>query len=277
MPKVRSHGIDLYYEMHGSGDPLLLIMGISAPGSVWTKHAACWAQHFTCITVDNRGVGKSDAPVGPYTTAQMADDYAGLLLALNINKVRVVGVSMGSAIAQQLALRHPDKIESMVLLCPWARCDTMTKAVFQHIINCKRFLDAETFSLFIQLLIFAKPTWDDPASAQQLAEDRKNAGSDGQVQSLCGIEGQAQACINHDVLDQLHKVQIPVLVLGGKEDIFSPPWMTEEVAAAISGAEIYMYEKSGHAFHWERLADFNNRVLNWLLAHPKTYRTSLGS
>src|SRR6202453_3106721 len=107
MPFVESNGIKLYYEEHGTGDPLLLLMGITARGAVWQKHADEWSKEFRCIVPDNRGVGLSDKPAGVYSTEQMADDSAGLLSALGIESARVVGCSMGSTIAPQLALRHP--------------------------------------------------------------------------------------------------------------------------------------------------------------------------
>ncbi|MFH5834429.1 alpha/beta fold hydrolase, partial [Halalkalibaculum sp. DA384] len=107
MPYAETNGIQLYYEQRGSGEPVILIMGITAPGQVWEDHASFWEQEFRCIQVDNRGVGRSEKPEGPYTMGQMADDYAGLMDHLNISKAAVVGVSMGSPIAQQLALRHP--------------------------------------------------------------------------------------------------------------------------------------------------------------------------
>jgi pimeloyl-ACP methyl ester carboxylesterase len=130
MPFVETNGINLYYEERGAGEPLLLIMGITAPGSVWEKHTDDWQRHFRCILGDNRGVGRTDKPAGPYSTAQMADDYAGLIEKLGLKNVRVVGVSMGSTIAQQLALRHSDKVQSLVLMCPWARCDRTAEAIF---------------------------------------------------------------------------------------------------------------------------------------------------
>src|SRR4051812_27831134 len=160
MPVIHTNGIDLYYEDRGSGDPLLLIMGITATGAVWEKHVDYWQNYFRCIIADNRGVGLTDKPDGHYTTEQMADDYAGLLDTLKIEKVKVVGCSMGSTIAQQLALRHPEKVKSLVLMCPWARCDNTARAIFQHMADCKRNLSPSEFSLFIQLLIYSKASWD---------------------------------------------------------------------------------------------------------------------
>lgn len=156
MPFINTNGIRLFYEERGAGDPVLLIMGITATSAVWEKHVAIWAQDFRCIMPDNRGVGLSEVPPAPYTSAQMADDLAGLLDALQIAKARVVGCSMGSIVAQQLAIRYPDKVASMVLMCPWARCDAMAAAIFEHIINCKARFTSEEFSLYIQLLIFSK-------------------------------------------------------------------------------------------------------------------------
>ena len=264
MPIVKTNGIDFYYEERGSGDPLLLIMGITAPGAAWEKHVAEWEKHFRCILVDNRGVGKSDKPPGPYTTAEMADDCVGLLEALQLEKVRVVGCSMGSTIAQQLAIRHPEKVRSMVLMCPWARCDNTAKAIFQHMVNCKARLIPEEFSLYIHLLIYSKRSWDDEETNNNLKEDRKSAALDPAPQPLVGLEGQAAACISHHVLTELGSLNVPALVIGGEEDIFTPPWMAHEVADSIANAELHLYKESGHAFHWENLEDFNPRVREWL-------------
>lgn len=188
MPTINTNGINLYYEERGSGDPLLLIMGITASGSVWEKHAAYWEKDFRCITVDNRGVGLSDKPPGPYTTAQMADDYAGLLEALQIREVRVVGCSMGSAIAQQLTIHYPERVRSLVLMCPWARCDNTTQAIFQHMMNCKARLRPEEFNLFIQLLIYSKYSWDNKTMFNELEEGRKHAAVEPLPQPLHGLE-----------------------------------------------------------------------------------------
>jgi pimeloyl-ACP methyl ester carboxylesterase len=267
MPTIQTNGIELYYEVQGAGKPLLLIMGITAAGSVWEKHASYWDKAFKCVIADNRGVGQSSIPEGSYTTAQMADDYAGLLDALKIDNVAVVGCSMGSTIAQQLAIRYPEKVSSLVLMCPWARCDNTAKGIFQHIIDCKTSLSPEQFMLYIQLLIFSKSSWDNEVSFAEMEDGRMQAAIDPQPQPLQGLKGQAAACINHNVLSQLPQIKQPVLVIGGKEDIFTPVWMAEEVAGAIPNAELHLYEGAGHAFHWERIEDFNPRIKKWIMEH----------
>jgi len=253
----------MYFEERGSGDPLLLIMGITAPGAVWEKHASYWEPHFRCIITDNRGVGLSDKPEGPYTTAQMSDDYAELLDALNIQKAKVVGVSMGSTIAQQLALRHPDKVGSMVLMCPWARCDRKGEAIFKHMMHAKR-LRPEEFANFVQLLIYHKSSFDNDEVYEDLLKSQSADAVNPFPQPLHGLEAQAHACISHNVLAELPKVQHSCLVIGGEEDMFVPEWMVREVAEALPNSSLHLYPNAGHAFHWEEIGDFNPRVLKWL-------------
>lgn len=263
MPHVETNGIKLYYEEVGSGPPLVCIMGITGPGSVWSNHTALWQRHFRCLLVDNRGVGQSDMPPGPYSSAMMADDYAGLMDALQIDRARVIGCSMGSAIAQQLAIRHPQRVESLVLMCPWARCDRYARDVFEHLRVAKAKLTAAEFVRYIQLLIFTKPYWDSDAGYQTLLEGRLLATEDPSPQPLHALEAQADACVTHDVLGDLGRIGCRTLVIGGKDDIFTPRWMAEEVAAGIPNCELHLYADAGHAFHWEQIGDFNARIVQW--------------
>jgi pimeloyl-ACP methyl ester carboxylesterase len=264
MPSVSSNGVNIHYEVRGSGEPLLLIMGITAPGSVWEKHVAAWEGDFSCILVDNRGVGQSDIPPGPYTSLQMAEDCVAVLDHLGLAAAHVAGVSMGSIIAQQIAIHYPTKVKSLVLMCPWARCDHMAKTIFEHMVTCKQKFTAAEFSRYIQLLIFSKSTWDNNYSS--MVEDQQKALLDPNPQTLEGLQGQAAACIGHNALDHLPSISCPTLVLGGTADQFTPQWMTEEVASSIPGSELVLYPGAGHAFHWECLEEFNATVLKWLLS-----------
>jgi pimeloyl-ACP methyl ester carboxylesterase len=132
-------------------------------------------------------------------------------------------------------------------------------------VDCKTRFRPEEFSRFIQQLIFSKASWDNAEIYAGMLKDRKNAAFDTNPQPLIGLEGQAAACIEHSVLDQLPQLKLPTLVVGGAEDEFTPQWMTEEVASSIQGSDLHIYPKSGHAFHWENLEDFNTRVRDWLL------------
>lgn len=267
MPHVETNGIQMYYEERGSGDPLILIMGITAPGAFWEAHASYWEQNYRCIMVDNRGIGRTHKPEGDYSSAMMADDYAGLMDALGIESAKVVGVSMGSIIAQQLCLRHPQKVKSTVLMCPWARCDAYAKSIFEHMKVCFARLTPAEFMEWVQLLIFTKPFWDNAEAYPTLLEGREAASTNPDPQPLHGLHGQAAACTSHNVVDQLGNISQPCLVIGGKDDIFTPMWMAEEVSSSIPNCDTYFYDDAGHAFHFEYPDDFNARVLEWLNAH----------
>ena len=188
MPYVDTNGIKMYYEESGSGDPVIMIMGVTAHGAVWEAHAEDWSQHFRCIMPDNRGVGQSDKPEGEYTAAMMADDYAGLMDELGIEKARIVGVSMGSIIAQELALRHPDKVQSTVLMCSWVKCDRYATAIFNHMIDCKSRLRPEQFMNWVQTLIFTKPFWDNDDCHQGLLDGLNDAANNPNPQPVHGLE-----------------------------------------------------------------------------------------
>ncbi|MBT8037122.1 MAG: alpha/beta hydrolase [Verrucomicrobiae bacterium] len=264
-----TNGFNMHYEVLGdrANEPVICIMGITAPGNVWEAHVEAWSSQFYCITPDNRGVGLSDKPAGDYTSAMMANDYANLMDGLGIEKAHIVGCSMGSIIAQQLVLRHPQKVKSLVLMCSWARCDDYAKSVFEHMKQCKAHLAPTAFMEWIQLLIFHKRSWDDPEFYASLLEGRQAAAEDPNPQPLHGLHGQAAACINHNTLDQLKTITAPTLVIGGEGDTFTPRWMAEEIHAEMPNSMIHLYPESGHAFHWENLDDFNQRVIDFVKAN----------
>jgi pimeloyl-ACP methyl ester carboxylesterase len=262
MPIVRANGIHINYEERGEGEPLILIMGLGADGAVWELHAQAYEQHFRCILMDNRGAGLSDKPAGPYTTGMMADDTAGLMDALGIETARVAGVSMGGAIAQNLALRHPEKVQSMVLVSTWARCDTYTKIVFEHFKKMRAVSAPGDFMELLQLWIFAadhtEAHLDDLLLAQQDARENPNP------MPQHTFDAQCDACITHDTVDKLDTIQIPTLITVGDADIFTPYHFSKAIHDKIVDSELFVLERVGHAHHWEKLVEFNNKTTAFL-------------
>ena len=115
MPVVRTNSIDLYYEVQGAGTPLVLLAGLGYPGWQWHRMAPLLAQRCQVFTLDNRGVGRSDKPAGPYTASLLAADTVGLLDALGIEQAAIMGHSMGGFIAQALALEYPQRVSKLIL------------------------------------------------------------------------------------------------------------------------------------------------------------------
>lgn len=268
---IESNGIRLAYEERGSGEPLVLIMGLGADGQVWEKHAQAYAKRFTCFLVDNRGTGQSDKPVGPYSTAQMADDYAGLIQGLGLGKVRVAGISMGGAIAQQLALRHSDLVRSLVLVCTWAKCDEFARGIFRHFAAARASMAPSDFIELLQLWIWAPSHWQ--TNASDLGQDRAAAavaavtGLDSEWMPKHAFEAQCEACIEHDTTGQVHKITVPTLLTVGTNDIFTPMRFSEYLRDRIAGSELKVFPGGGHVHHWEALEEFNTLTTQWLLEH----------
>jgi len=117
MSFVENQGAKIYWDEKGSGEPLLLIMGLSYPSYMWHRTRPLLAKRFRTIALDNRGVGQSDVPPGPYSIALMASDAAAVLDAAGVQGAHVFGVSMGGMIAQEFALQYPDRVFSLILGC----------------------------------------------------------------------------------------------------------------------------------------------------------------
>jgi pimeloyl-ACP methyl ester carboxylesterase len=259
--KVEVEGCPISYRVVGAGSPLLLIMGLGADGSVWQQHVESYARRFRCIIVDNRGVGRSGAPEGPYSTSQMADDCAAVVRAATNSPVAVVGLSMGGAIAQELALRHSSLVNGLVLVSAWARCDGYLSEVFDHLSATHGALDPQTFSRLLQLLI-----WSPPYVSEHLEELQATRYELGPAVPQSAFAAQCTACKNHEALSRLGLLKIPTLITAGADDVFTVPENAEQLHRAIPGSELEIIA-GGHAHHWEQLELFNDLTLSWLDRH----------
>lgn len=130
MPFARVRDIEVYYEFHGDGTPLVMINGLSADHSTWGCQIPAYSQKFRCLIFDNRGVGQTSKPVGPYTCRQFADDTAALMSTLGLTRDHLVGASMGGAIAQEFAINYPEKVISLPSYCSWAKSDNYLANLF---------------------------------------------------------------------------------------------------------------------------------------------------
>ena len=261
MPDVTANGIAIHYEERGKGDPLVLIMGLGADGSLWEDHVAAFETHFRCILMDNRGAGGSDKPDGPYTTKTMADDTAGLMDALGIDDARVAGISMGSGIAQELALNYPGKVRSMVLVSSWAQCDLYTKALLEHFAKMRAIAEPADFVQLLQLWIFTAGHYE--ANCEDLRQGQLDA-ADGYM-PLHAFQAQCEACSTHDTLDRLGRIKAPALLTVGDADIFTPLRFSEAMHERMPNSELFVLPGLGHGHHWEDLERFNSKATDFLL------------
>ena len=257
-----SNGTKIFYQVRGEGEPLVLLMGFGADGNVWEKHVAEYEKHFKCILIDNRGVGKSDQPKGPYSTKMMADDAVAVMNHAGIENARVAGISMGGAIAQELALNYPDKVKCLALISTWPKFNNYAKTVYENLKKLRVTSKPDEFMELLQLWIFAPPFYEH--GMDDLKEGQAGAASNPNPQTRDGFEGQLDACINHDAVSRLPQIKIPTLITVGDMDIFTPPAFSEVLHEGIKNSIYITFPEGGHVHHWEDLPRFNQVTTEFL-------------
>lgn len=260
MPIVYINKINISYEERGYGEPLVLIMGLGADKSAWERHVKEYEKHFRCILIDNRGSGGSDKPDAPYTTAQMAEDVVCLMEYLSIENALLAGISMGSAITQELAIKYPQKVLRLLLVSSWSRCDAYTKAVFEHFIKMRAASSPNDFVQLLQLWIYSADYYN--KHIKDMLEEQKNANSS--YMPFHAFRNQCKACINHNTYDRLKYIKIPTLLTVGDSDIFTPIRLSQEMQKRIPKSTLRVFKRLGHCHHWEDLKVFNEFTVSFL-------------
>jgi pimeloyl-ACP methyl ester carboxylesterase len=262
MPRVRVGDIEMHYVEAGAGDPLVLVMGFGGDHLAWGFQMRAFAEHYRVIAFDNRGAGQTDAPDAPYTIPMMAEDTRGLMDALGVARAHVLGVSMGGMIAQELVLRHPDRVSSLHLGCTLARPDLYSHARGVAWTEARTHLGPEAALRLVFLWLFAPATYNErPELVEQLLQ---GALANPHRQSLTGFLRQRDAIGLHDTLDRLGAIRCPTLVSVAEDDVLVPPRFSRELAARIPGAELRVIEGAGHVYFWERPETFNELCLDFL-------------
>lgn len=268
MPQIPVRtGVTLHYEISGDGEPLLLIMGTSGSIPLWGEMISRLAQTHQVIAYDNRGLGGSDRGTGPITVASVAEDASALLEALEVPRAHVLGWSLGSAAAQELALAHPDQVASALLYATWARSDGFQRSVLTALRLPYVHRDMES-ALATAGLAFSPQLLDHPDFAEMLAP-MLPAFPQNEEQMQVTVE-QWDADLAHDCIDRLGAISAPTIVIAGEQDLLTPPWQAKKVADAIPGAryEFVTGPGSSHGLHIERPDDLAKIVTGFLGEHP---------
>ena len=258
MPFQRVNGIQIYFEEHGQGEPLLLIQGLGYPSGMWFLQIPALSRHFRTIVFDNRGVGKTDKPDEPYSVPLMASDAAGLLGALGIQKAHVIGVSLGGYIAQELALKHPDLVDRLVLMatsCGSPRYMELTKALWDEIAKLAGLPPEEILRQGMSFAVTKKFWRDSPEMIERSVGLRMES-----LQPLYAFTRQSAAAMSFDSRDRAHLIRQPTLILAGAQDRVMPPVLTEELAKKIPQAQFKVFPNAAHLLFLEE-ADSVNRIL----------------
>jgi len=248
MPLVQANNIDIFYEVQGDGEPLVLIPYLAADQACYAFQVADYAKHFTCFTVDPRGAGLSGKPDGTYTTELFADDIAEFMRAAGIPAAHVSGLSLGAATGMWLAAKYPSLVKSLSLHSAWNASDPYLRAVAEGWRTMARALDSVTDMViqgifpwcFTPELYAARPEY---------------------------IDALADAALTHDASGVIGTIQAPTQITFGRHDMVTSTRFAGPLTEAIKDSELVVFEDCSHAPIYENVEEFNARTLAFLTRH----------
>ena len=263
MPKVKVNDITMNYAQQGSGEPLVLIPYLAADNACYAFQVADYAKHFTCISLDPRGAGETDKPTGTYSTELFADDVAGFMQAIGVERAHVSGVSLGAATGLWLAGKYPERVKTLSLHSCWPKTDPFLKVIVQGWQTMAKGLGSVQEMIIQGILPFcltpelyaAKPDYVDQLAAFVRSRPQ---------QPIDAFMRQSNAVIAHDVLSQLGKITAPTQITFGRHDMVTSTRFAEGMKSGIKGSELVVFEDCAHAPIYENVAAFNARSLDFL-------------
>jgi 3-oxoadipate enol-lactonase len=267
MPIAKIGDVNLYYEIHGEGEPLLLIMGYGSNCGHWFVIRDRLAKGNRLIMFDNRGTGRSDKPDIPYTAEMMTGDIIGLLDAAGIGATSVFGVSMGGMIAQEFTLRYPGRVKSLILGCtscggPNSVSSTPEAAAF--------LFNPERAKLTEEEKAYSTIPWlwnQDFIDQHPEAVKRYVATTTEHLTPLYAYMCQANFILTFDSYNRLPEIKAPTLVVCGDKDRLIPFENSRILASRIAGSELIILKNAGHGFISDSAEESSRAILQFLNRH----------
>jgi pimeloyl-ACP methyl ester carboxylesterase len=266
VPTVRANGIDVYYEVQGQGEPLVLIPYLAADQACYAFQVAEYQKHFTCFTVDLRGAGLTDKPEGTYTSELFADDVGAFMVAAGVERAHVAGLSLGAATGMWLAAKYPERVKSLSLHSPWPRTDPFLRVVVEGWQIMALALGSVT-ELVIKALFPWCLTPELYASRPDYIDDLANFVRSRPMPPVEAFLRQSDAVVHHDAQDQLAGIQAPTLVTFGERDVATSTRFAGAFQQAISNCQVVVFEGCSHTPIYEHVEEFNTRTLAFLQTH----------
>jgi len=244
-----SQGVRIAYEVRGDGDPLVLVHGLAYDRAGWGRLPNLLAERFRVVLLDNRGVGESDVPAGPYAVAQMADDVVAVLDDAGVERTNLFGVSLGGYIAQELTLAHPERVERLILAStapggPEAHpMPQSTQDVFARYPTMER---EAGLRMFVENSLGERGVRDLPDLVEEIFQYRL-----GHAPTVDAWLAQATAGATFNSFDRLGAIAAPTLVIAGDADVVVDPRNAELLGELIPHARVEIVLDRGHLLVWE--------------------------
>src|SRR4051812_42591785 len=261
MPTAHVNGITMNYSLEGDGDEtVVLVNGLADDLTTWDfQMPALLGAGYRVLRFDNRGIGSSDAPAGPYTTALFAQDAKGLVDELGLSDVHLLGVSMGGMIAQEYALAHPEDLRSLTLACTYAAPGPFCSRMFELWADMAPVMGVPAVMRDVTLWAFTVPFFSE--QTEMLAEFEADMAA--MDQPLSAYLAQLSSIRPHATTARIGEISVPPLVPAGEEDILTPVSLPRALHSGIPGAT-WATTAGGPACLWESPEPFNAAVLQFL-------------
>jgi len=263
LPKTTIGDLRIHWESYGKKEPLLLISGVSGGTWSWEESIEAWSPHFRVIVFDNIGAGQSSKPNRPYTIEEMADHAAAVLDAAGVTRAGVAGLSMGGMIAQELALRHPDRVHhGLVLGC--THCGGRQRIpphleVIQRFANNKGLSPEEIIDKNLTLLVTPQFLRSGSDALKRYKERQLKA----PLQPDFALKRQLNAIGGFDACERIGNIQVPTLILTAERDLLVPPENGRLLSSQIPDATEKSFANAGHLIYLECAQNFHETVINF--------------
>ncbi|MDE2060160.1 MAG: alpha/beta fold hydrolase [candidate division NC10 bacterium] len=261
MPKVRVGQMELFYQEDGHCEPVVWIHGLGIDHRVWALQIPVFSQHFRCITFDNRDAGQSDRSSSSYTIKTMADDVIRLMDALAIDKAHIVGLSMGGAIAQEVAIAYPARVRRLILVSTYTSADRRGADVLNSFAMMRAHFSREEYARATSPWIFTYRDYLIPgfieSTITRFLEDPYFLPADVYAR-------QVEAALGHFTEDRLSEITVPTLIVTGNEDLMTPMRFARTLHQGIPGAKLAVIPGGGHALALTHADEFNHIALSFL-------------
>lgn len=263
MPKTDINGLQMYYEVHGTGTPVVMIGPLSGDHTAWAFQVPAFVDAgYRCLVFDSRDAGQtSESTLPSYTIRQFAEDTAALMDAVGFGPSHLVGGSMGGMIAQELALVFPERVASLTLCGTAAAIDEPFAGIIKIWKTVRPACSSAEFTQLISPWLFSHRFFATPEPLNMVLQmTRENPFP----QTPAGFARQCDALLSHDVLDRLGAIAAPVHVIVGSDDVLTPPRHSRTIASRIPGARFTELPNAGHAAFGELAPAFNQAALGFL-------------
>jgi 3-oxoadipate enol-lactonase len=241
VPKIKVGDITMYYEVHGEGEPLVMICGAGAGLELFYKRIPTFSQEYRLVLFDNRGAGRSDRPDMTYTTKLMSDDLAGLLDAIGIDSAHINGISMGGMIAQHFALGYPKRVRSLILTVTYCGGPHSIMSPLADMADMYKLTPEEATETMLRWFVTEEFINKNPSLFQQLIAfmvEHPLVHGD--------LPKHTQAIATHDTYERLPEIRVPTLIIAGDADRIIPVENARILASRIPNAELVILKNAGH-------------------------------